>query len=316
MHDKWYNNQMSTHLVNIVIDVQDHRERPPGAPPSTLEDMDETVRAAYLKSVRDTVEEFRQRGIPTIFVAIGDSSQLYPAGEQRDLAKLSLTSVAPRPDEDIFLKRFMDTFTDIKDVRASTELAAYIGNQRPDNKLENGNIKGAHFGETTFLDHLKALGVEQVTIMGTMAEFCITDNALGAAMNGIKATILTDKVAGWKDHTYTKPVWHEGAPELHEKSISDTLDKVKADPVFRGFKEADAGKVSKVIDSISMRTTNDFFMEHDGPKVVGSKFSHGGAKTDGDYYGRTQPETIKPAEPSAPAIAASKNRNTATPKLG
>jgi len=174
--------------------------------------------------------------------------------------------IAPRADEDIFLKRFMDTFTDIKDVRASPELAAYVATQRSDNILKDGSIAGAAFGRTTFADHLNRLGAKCVTIMGTMAEFCITDNALGAAMNGLRPVILSDRIVGWNDKTYTKPVWHESSPRQHADSIKNTLQEIKRDPMARGFRASDAKAVENAVNKIEIRTSGEFLSSLPAPE--------------------------------------------------
>lgn len=302
-------------VVNLVIDIQDHQPPPEGAEIKTdRKPMDPSARADYLAATKQSIQELAEKGIPTIYIAIGDSSALYPgSGSDPDatrppdlVAKLGLTGIAPGPEADIFLKRFMDTFTDIADLRASETLAVYAAGQRDDNILDtSGNIKGASFGEVTFAQHLKKLGVEHVTIMGSMAEFCITDNALGAVLRGegIKsATILSDRVIGWNDDSYTQPVWHKDNLEAHEASIKAVLEKVRQDPSSRGFSgEGIEKKIDTAIDHrISMCRSADYvaavpaLLESLNTSPAESKFARGKDRQDSPKISAPQSENTAP----------------------
>lgn len=309
-------------VVNLVIDIQDDRLPPEGGEIKTgRKPMDPAARAEYLKAAKQTIQDLADRGIPTIYIAIGDSSQLYPGARsdpdaRRDsglIAKLGLTGIAPGPEDDIFLKRFMDTFTGIKDVRASETLAVYAAGQRDDNILDTaGNIKGASFGDVTFKQHLQNLGVQHVTIMGAMAEFCITDNALGAVLRGEgiqSATILSDRVIGWNDASCTQPVWHKDNPKAHENSIKATLEKVRQDPAARGFSgENAAEKVAQAIDSgIKITTASDYIANLPAQEKklrsapVESKYAGGNNDDDGRKAEASKAETTAPKTGPFPA---------------
>src|SRR5690606_28852602 len=131
--------------VNLVIDIQDPHPLPDKLPEGFVErkGLSEKKRQKYVQATKKTIKELAKRGIPTIYISIGNSSEVYPGTRsdpkaQRDpglLQKLGLTGIAPGPEDDVVQKRFMDTFTDIDDVRASPVLAKYIAGQRSDNKL-------------------------------------------------------------------------------------------------------------------------------------------------------------------------------------
>lgn len=302
--------------VNLVIDIQDPHPLPEKLPEGFVErkGLSEEQRQEYLKSAKETIKELADRGIPTIYISIGNSSEVYPGTRsdpdaQRDpglLQKLGLTGIAPGPEDDVVQKRFMDTFTDIDDVRASPVLAKYIAGQRGDNNLgPDGNIEGATFGRPTFLEHLQNLGVKNVTIMGSMAEFCITDNALGAATHGISATVLSDRVIGWEDDNYRQAVWHKDAPEKHADSINAKLAEVAQDPVARGFKAEDAEKVGKAVDSIRVVTSADYLASlpaQENKLDASSPAENKGFATEDDDYGR-KAQTPKTETPAAKAEA-------------
>src|SRR5690606_35133751 len=66
-------------IVNLVIDIQDHQPPPEGAEIKTdRKPMDPAARAAYLAATKQSIQELAEKGIPTIYIAIGDSSALYP----------------------------------------------------------------------------------------------------------------------------------------------------------------------------------------------------------------------------------------------
>jgi nicotinamidase-related amidase len=189
------------------------------------------------------------------------------------LNRLGLLGVAPAPDEDVFVKRYMDAFTDIDDVLARPELRKYVDGQRTDNrdfhdKIIDGSInKEDYFGRPTLLEHLKAQGVEHITMAGTMAGFCIANTAINAAMHGFQVTIFSDLVVGWEDKTYRKAVWDPNSPEDRVKEITDRLDEIIRDPESAGFKESDRAALIEARKRIEIRTSSDF-LESPRPKAT------------------------------------------------
>ena len=229
------------------------RPSPPG---------DREKREAYRHAIRDSVDRLRQQGVPTIFMAIIDESRLYPATQSRLstspqprdkalLEQLQLASIAPLADEDIFVKRFMNGFTDIDDVRASPEMARYVTGQRRDGH----KYDEAHYGLPTLLQHMQALGARQVSIMGGIAEYCITDNALGAAFNGLAVTILPELIAADRDEDWRPTPEHA---RTQQKNIEAALDRAVIDPQSRGYKASDAPALKQAREAIGFSEINRY----------------------------------------------------------
>jgi hypothetical protein len=243
-------------ILNLIIDA--HDPQPPGESPPKRKGLDAESQDKWFAELQNSREKLKEEGISTLFVGIHDYSRIYPANQPRDpalLDDLHLTRVNPRLDEDVFVKRYMDAFTDIDDVLKKPALRNYIdgeivngqrvGGERPDNeefhnKIVDGSIKKEDFfGRPTLDDHLKTLGVDQITIMGGMAGFCITGTALSAALHGLDVTIISDRVLGWEDKNYKQVVWHPNLSDFHKREINDALDEVIRNPELRGFQTSD-----------------------------------------------------------------------------
>jgi hypothetical protein len=247
--------------MNLAIDVHDPRH-------DGTDRVDRTAREGFRDAVKDSVRILREQyGIPTLFMAGGQSTVLYPRTipwsinppEVRDFKQLEglrLSGVAPRIDEDIFLKRFPDGFTDIEDARASPELAAYLATDG-----EGGyGFMDAHYGQPTLRDHLKSLGVQQVTIMGATAEYCVIDSAIGAARSGFQSLIFSDLVVGWADRTFSTITWPKTSS--HQNEVGSKLAEIMHDPTMRGFKASDQ-KALEAIRSVEISTFPEFLSSLD-----------------------------------------------------
>jgi nicotinamidase-related amidase len=220
-------------FLNLIIDAHDPQPTPAGIP--VREGLDKPMQEKWFTALQSSREELKEEGIPTLFIGIDNYSRLYPANEQRDpdlVGRLHLTRVKPQASDDIFVKRYMDAFTDIDHALADVALRKYLEGQRVDQKkfhekIINGTLdKNTYFGRPTLDGHFKTLGIDHITVMGERAGFCITDTALSAAMRGIDATVISDRVIGWEHKTYRKAVWHPESPDYHEKEITVALDEV------------------------------------------------------------------------------------------
>jgi nicotinamidase-related amidase len=237
-------------IVNLVIDVQDYD---PEHPMLNKDEHD-----AYVKKINDSVKALADRGIPTIYIAITDDSIAHPGSASRDPALLNtlhLTELHVQPGDDIFEKRFMSGFIDIADVRASPVVREYIESQRKD----GAEFAKATFSRTKLIDLLKAKGAKEVTIMGYMAQNCVTDNAVDAARNGLGVTVLSDTLLGWDKPG--KAAWHSKNPAIHAEQVKSTLEKIKDDPIERGIAPSEKESIEKVvaaIDTIRVRPVDDF----------------------------------------------------------
>ena len=234
-------------IVNLVIDVHDYSDN---------SKMGKAEHDRYIKKIKDSIEALRDRGIPTIYIAIGDASIAFPGSPNRDPSLpnlLGLSEIAPKPGDDIFLKLFMSGFIDKADVDKSPVLKAYVIGQRPE---DGENYAKAEFSKLTLRGLLERKGATHVTLMGEAAQFCITDNAIDAVRNGLGVTILSDAVAGWTDETYKaknwrdgKMTWPEGDPAYHERQIKRTLDEIRANPAARGL--ADNNETREAINTVA-----------------------------------------------------------------
>jgi len=231
------------------------------------EGKNQETQLAYRKAIRDSIDALRARGVPTLYMTMGDSTELHlhtepwsiKAAAVRDRAELSdlqLTGLSPRVDEDIFRKRFMSGFIDVADVIVSPEMEKYIINQR-----RNGErYKEAYFGRPTLLQHIRALGVESISIMGGMTEYCITDNALDAVRNGFRVTLLPDLVVPERHIIWDASPRHA---TNQTAKIKNKLGEIVSNPSSRGYKAAEAEALKAVLQRLEFRRFSEFISELD-----------------------------------------------------
>jgi len=269
-------------LLNLIIDA--HDPEPPGESPALRKGLDVKSQDEWFAALQNSREKLKEEGINTLFIGIHDYSRLHPANESRDpvlLDQLHLTRANPRPDDDIFVKRYMDAYTDIDHVLANSGLREYVEGQRPDQRQFHEEIisgtrnKSDYFGRPTFDEHLKALGVNQVTIMGGMAGFCITGTALSAALHGLDVTIISDRVLGWEDKNYKQVVWHPNSPDYHKQEINDALDEIIRNPESRGFQTSDRQALTEARSQIKICTFSECTASLEPPAPSGVRSGPG-----------------------------------------
>jgi len=216
-------------IVNLIVDIQF------GTDP------------AFIERVRRSADALRARGIPTIWLTMDNRSQLFEPTESwpstslrsRNIGELEqggffghepdateeqlrkfrehFSQYGPRTDEAMYPKAFFDAFSTPESIKHLGARQHYVEQERPQHI---GGIDNVFYGQT-FLDYLKSLGVEQVTIMGGNADVCVTETAMGAARNGIGVTILSDHLVSGKDRVGNNPpVQYENELQvLHDQTL-------------------------------------------------------------------------------------------------
>lgn len=224
-------------VVNLVVDVGFNSESP----------MTDAERG-YHEKLSARIDELRAQGIPTVWISMSNHSTLHapeqnwPAAhpQPRDpeaLARLDFTEhgpagskpftdenrafvekFGPKDDEYIYPKAFFDAFTGVDDIQ---RLQPYLNGQRAAQYAID--IHKAIDGPQ-LKDLLKQWGTQEVLLEGGNADVCVMSTAMGAAMQGLKATVLTDLVVSRDD-----PAAQKG-PGHHEALISSKLDKIINNP--------------------------------------------------------------------------------------
>lgn len=277
-------------VLNLVIDVQDtyaelspaaqaqrdaqfarqigplgtaeqaaHRERRSMFLLETPEQRD--ARLAFRQRIGEAVGLLRAEGVPSLFMSIGDSTELHlpvqPWSRQmparRDAAFLSrveLSGIGPRVDEPVLQKRFMSGFvSSLADVRASPEREAYLTRQRFDGR----DYAEAHFGPLGLGDYMQGCGVRHVTIMGGMTSYCITDNALENALRGYRVTVFPELI------TSRDTEWHSAPSHAatEGRKLAATLEEIVRDPAGRGYHAGDAQSLRDAAARIEQRSLTE-----------------------------------------------------------
>jgi nicotinamidase-related amidase len=266
-------------IVNIVIDVGDFDGKPE----------DRAAHDAYIKKINESVEALRKEGIPTVFIAITDEHQVHEKLDAETRKTLKLTELDVRPGDIVFEKRFMSGFPTLEDIRNSPELEKYIISQRG---VEHGGADFAKAFDKTdvTLKHLLH-DAQHVTIMGAMAQYCVTDNACDAAWHGKRVTVFSDTTTAWSKETmelYEKRARGEATdpeaprtmvrdnPAFQEEQIKAAIGRKKSNPASMGRKPEEV----KALDNIGISTVQQFLGEQPGLKsslqkpvtLSGSKF--------------------------------------------
>ena len=253
-------------IVNLVIDVGDF--------PANGKPEDRAAHDAYIKKINESVAALREEGIPTIFIAINEVNEVYERADAAKLKELRLTELDIRPGDIVFEKRFMSGFPSLEEIRNSPELEKAIISQR-------GEYGGADYAKAfeksdVTLKHLLH-DAQHVTIMGAMAQYCVTDNACDAAWNGKRVTVFSDTTTAWSKETMelhekrergepTDPnaprTMVQDNPAFQEEQIKAAIKRRKNDPASMGRKPEEA----KALDIISIGTVQQFLGEQPGLK--------------------------------------------------
>ena len=239
---------VATPVVNVVIDAGDWD--PKNARITRAE------HDAEIRKINDSVETLRKQGIPTIFVMIGNDTGVHPGSQPRDpglIKRLHMTELNIQPGDTIVEKRSMSSFVTLDDIKNSPALEKYIAGQRQD----GANYKEAKWGTVGLGDVLESMGAQHVTLMGSVAQYCITDTALDAARRGLGVTVLTDTVSGWNDKSVLDKVVMPGDPKVTAKQVVSTLDEIRADPEKRGIEKTDTAVV-EATKKIKLLTVDRF----------------------------------------------------------
>ena len=249
---------VETPVVNIVIDAGDWD--PVHSKGSKAE------HDADIRRINESVEALRKQGIPTIFVMIGNDTVAHPGSQPREpglIQRLHMTELNILPGDDIVEKRLMSSFTTLDDIKNSHVVEKYIAGQRKDGV----NYREAKWGTITLGDLLEAKGARHVTLMGAVAQYCITDTAIDAARRGLDVTVLTNTVAGWHDKAILDRIEVPADPKVTAKQIVSTLNEVRADPENRGIDKTDTATVD-ALKKIKLLTVDRFLQSAPVQKLV------------------------------------------------
>ncbi len=264
--------------VNIVVDAQfgGDKEMSP-------------AQEAYLKKLSKSVADLREAGIPTIWISMSDVSKLHipngnaqPGAPRHGASELDrldfiahevdrngnrtsgiseknaefIDRFGPRSDEVLFQKAFFDAFTTPQDV---DKLEDHLKSQRPEKYAID--VRSA-FDGPALQDHLQRLGVQHVTIMGGNSDCCVMSTAMGAALNGLQSTILTDRLVSRDDPNGEKPAaWHEQKVKEKLHKIVDDPAALKGDPTHEAYSKApllSGAEKEKIRTTIGYSKVDDF----------------------------------------------------------
>jgi nicotinamidase-related amidase len=266
-------------VVNIVIDVGDY---------SGDSSTEKAAHDTYIKKINQSVAALREVGIPTIFVAITEINQIHENIDAEMRTRLKLNELDVRAGDVVFEKRFMSGFTTLEEILSSRELERNIISQRG----EHGGAEYAKAFEKTHLTLKHILhDAEHVTIMGAMAQYCVTQNACDAAWNGKRVTVFSDTTTAWSKETmefYEKRARGEtvepNTPRtmvldntaFQEEQIKAAIAGKKSSPATMGRTLEEAG----ALDKIEVGTVQEFLSQHQNLKAplqktatsAGSKF--------------------------------------------
>lgn len=233
--------------LNMVIDVQVPRH-------DDTRGLSQLEHEKYVAALNSRVTALREQGVSTLWVAMGDSSELHsPPHSPELIERLRLTGNNIATDEYIFEKRGINGFTHKVDAVSQPDLSIYMDAQR----MDGSKYIDGHFGDVTLHDHLQNQKIGHVSIMGGMAGFCITQNALAASLRGYQTTIYPDLVVGWTNQKFEKAVWRESAPHQTEAEIKTAMTGIWMSPSDYGYDVNDGSKLIAAQRKIEFRHSGD-----------------------------------------------------------
>jgi nicotinamidase-related amidase len=274
----------------------------------------------YHERLAETVDRLRQAGIPTIWISMSNHSELHAptqtwpaaAPQPRDpeaLARLDfaehdaagpkpftdenrafIQKYGPKADEYVFPKAFFDAFAGAED---TGRMEKYLNDQRaPQYAIDiHKAISGPQMKEL-----LQSWGTQQVLIEGGNADVCVMSTAMGAAMAGIKSTILTDLVVSRDDPDAQKgPGFAQALISNKLHNITDNPAALASDPTHRAFADPTLlreDEKAKIRESVDYGTSQDTVLRLQRAAQPQSPDTPR-AETDG--YGRDQPISASPS---------------------
>jgi len=248
--------------VNLVIDVGQPEDTVPGPgqPPAP--------NAGFNRAIQDSVAALRAQGVPTIWVTMGKGYRLiepeksWPQADagprsRLDLHRLGFDTVTPARDEAIFTKLFKGSFLS-RDQAADPDVQQYLERQIPDQHMGGydpsagsrfdhivANVAGLGSPDRLIdgpdlASHLRGMGCDHVTVMGVYLDHCVTDAALGSAAEGLRTTVVTDRVISSRDHAQTQ------SASANRDELESELEQARRSPGDRGLTKDQAARSSDI----------------------------------------------------------------------
>ena len=259
---------MSQHpTVNLMIDFQYSSSMP-------IDQMETEI-----KRVAAHVEEMRRAGIPTVWVTLGEKAGLdtgttgatgprsvdslnkagfFGHGPDTDPAHLAkfqelMAKYGPRADEAVYTKPYFGAFTEQKHIE---RFGAHLAQVRSDIPNPHEALNGP-----TLAKYLHDMGVKEVTLMGGNSNVCVTETAMGAAMNGIKATVLSDRVVSHDDQSFSRSRFQMDKVRGKLNNITDNPAALANDQTHSAFSNPDlltTAEKRAIRHNVEVRSSTDY----------------------------------------------------------